>query len=307
MKMTKIASAVTLSLLAGAAFAGEPTVDVYGSLRLALDQDDSQGATSSENKFSRFGIKSSTDLGNGLTGLAVIEYGLTPAQAAAPGTRLAFVGIKGDFGTITHGSQTAVYQTYVRGPYFSNGNDSLRPFTSRQDAITQYAAKGSNYTFVAAVQTEGKDGADVDSYSVGGSYKAGDLNLQAAAVFDNEGDEHGTLMGARAWYSLDAVTLSAFIDQTSENFDVKSTNICVGESTQVVGAYASYKTGAHQVHARYAVNSCENKGDLESVKAEYINYLSKNMQLWVAVESLDTVRDQGEAKLLSELGVRYDF
>jgi len=307
MKMTKIAAAISLSLIAGTAMAAEPTVDVYGSLRLALDSDDSQDAISSENKFSRFGIKSSVDLGDGLTGLARIEYGLTPEQKAAAGTRLAFIGIKGDFGTVTHGSQGTIYQKYVRGPYFTNASDSLRPFTSRQDGVTQYARKGDNYTFMAAVQTEDKDGADIDSYSVGGDYKAGDLKIQTAAVFDNQGEEKGTLVGVRAWYSIDAVKLSAFAEQASENFNTKTSNICAGEETTIAGVYASYKTGAHQVHGRVASNDCSDSGDLQSVKGEYVNYLSKNMRVWVAVESLDTVRDEGEAKLLSELGVRYDF
>ena len=307
MKMTKIAAAISFSLVAGTAMAAEPSVDVYGSLRLALTNDDSVGATSSENKFSRFGVKSSVDLGNGLTGLARFEYGLTPEQKAAAGTRLAFIGIKGDFGTVTHGSQGTIYQKYVRGPYFSNASDSLRPFTSRQDGITQYARKGDGYTFMAAVQTEGKDGADIDSYSVGGDFNAGDLKIQAAAVFDNEGEDKGTLFGARAWYSIDAVKLSAFVDMASENFNTKTSNICGGESTTIVGAYASYKTGAHQFHGRVASNDCDDSGDLQSVKGEYVNYLSKNMRVWASVESVDTVRDEGEAKLISELGVRYDF
>tara|TARA_R110002050_G_scaffold171403_2_gene303421 strand:- start:617 stop:1618 length:1002 start_codon:yes stop_codon:yes gene_type:complete len=305
MTLTRTATAISLSLLATAAIAAEPKVDVYGSVRLALDKEDS--AMSSDDKLTRFGIKASSDIGHGLTAVGGIEYGVDFEQKSAPTLRLGYVGVKGALGELYHGSQTTVWHKFVRGAYFSNGSDSLRMYTIRDDGLTQYYYKGNGFTLGLGVQTEDKDGNNIDTVQAGGEYKIGGFKGQIALVKDKNGDNNGQILGARVWYTLDEMTLSAFTHRASDSFDYKSSNLCSGEKTSTNGIYGAYKTGVHKIHARFAVNKCDQSGDKASRKIEYVNALDKQFQVWVALEKLDTSRTTNDTVAKTELGVRYDF
>ncbi len=67
----------------------------------------------------------------------------------------------------------------------------------------------------------------------------------------------------------------------------------------------------NQVHARYAVNACDIKGDLSSVKVEYIRHYSKNFKLWTSFEQFDSddtrLPSTGEDMSEFQLGARFDF
>ncbi|MDK2776325.1 MAG: porin [Pseudomonadota bacterium] len=337
MKLNALTSAITCALLAAPlAQAAETQTDFYGSLRIGIDSVDAgvdEDGANGRDYLSRVGVKASTDLGNGLTGVGQIEYGIRDdnsidiQQNGQPTLRLALVGLKGSFGEVYYGSQTPLFHKYVRSAYFSDGNDTVRLGTVREDDLTQYYFKGDNYSVAAAIHTEGQDGDDLDSYSFAGEYKAGPVTLQAAYVKDERvGD--GQLMGARAWYKVtDAVTLSAFYHLQDDDFGLyngSTGNIrlvggapgipnCAGQERSAQGIYASYQAGNGQIHGRYAVDSCEDDGDVSSAKVEYIHFLAKNYRLWVSYEALNNDDDRapvstsGDDMSETQLGVRYDF
>ncbi|MDO6806325.1 porin, partial [Wenyingzhuangia sp. 1_MG-2023] len=81
-------------------------------------------AIGSDDELSRIGIKSSKKLDHGLTAVAQLEYEVDHYhQKEGLSLRLGYVGIKGKFGELYHGSQTTVWHKFVRGAYFSNGSD----------------------------------------------------------------------------------------------------------------------------------------------------------------------------------------
>lgn len=314
MNKCKLAAAVSLSLLmSGVAIAGDTQTTAYGSVRLSVENN--EGKVDSQDELSRFGIKGSTKLGNGLTAVGQFEYGVDFHQNAAPKLRLGFVGLKGEFGEIYHGSQTTLWHKFVRGAYFSDGKDSLRMYTIRDDGLTQYYYKKGGFKLGLGVQTEDKDGNNIDTVQVGGEYKSGGFKGQFALVKDKNTDpsdkadkNEGQVLGVRLWYTAGPVTVSAFTHRASDDFDYKTGSLCVGEKTTTDGIYGAYKTGAHKIHARYAVNECDVKGEKTSSKVEYINHLDKKFRVWVAVEqqSGDKARIADDV-LISNLGVRYDF
>lgn len=312
MKMTKIATAITLSMMAGVAVAGETTTTAYGMVRVSLENN--EGAIDSQDELSRFGIKGSTKMDNGLTAFGRIEYAISYDQGAAPGLRQSFVGLKGDFGEITHGSQTTVWHKFVRGAYFSDGKDSLRMYTIRDDGLTQYMYKTGGFKLGLGVQTEDKDGNNVDTIQAGAEYKTGGFKGQIALVKDNNTDSsdptdenEGQILGARVWYTTGPVTVSAFTHRASDDFDYKASNLCVGEASNTDGIYGAYKAGAHKVHARLAKNSCEDSGDIESTKLEYVNVMDKKFKLYASLELLSDGRDSDEDVTITNLGALYSF
>lgn len=343
MMMKKLATAMSLGLLASALVQAEETsTDFYGTLRIGID-DVSAGTPddgmNGRDYLSAVGVKASVKMDNGLTGVGQVEYGIRSensvdvVQNGQPTLRYALVGLKGGFGEVYYGSQTPLWHKYVRSAYFSDGNDSIRLGTVREDDLTQYYFKGANYSVGAGIHTEGQDGDSLDSWSVGGEYKAGPATLQAAYTKDERGDNNGGLLGVRVWYAVnDAITLSAFHHQADDDFDLyggssgnvaltdasvsgskKGINNCAGEERTNDGLYAAYKSGANKVHARYAVDSCDTSGDVSSTKVEYVRYLAKNYNVWVSYEVLNNdearkpTTSSGNDMSEAQVGVRFDF
>jgi len=337
----KVCYAGLLMAASNAAVADEVKTSFYGSLRLGMDYVDAgtvDDAANGRDFLSRVGVKASVALTDSLTGLGKIEYGLRGDDSVnfslndKPGLRQIYVGLKGDFGKVTYGSQTILWHKYVRSAYFSDGNDSLRQGTIRDDDMLQWEKSVGNWRFGAALQTEQQDGDSFDQYQLAAQYKAGPLKLQAALAADQRGDNTGNLYGVRAYYNVtDNVTLSAFYHLAEEDFDLyggnssgnvrlKSTatsgNVggvtsCTNEERSTAGLYGKWREGQNQVHLRYAVNSCDLTGDVNSIKVEYIRYLSKKFKMWASFEQLDSddsrLPSTGEDMSELQLGARFDF
>lgn len=331
---TVLAASLAALMAASAQAANDVNSNVYGSLRIGIDSIDANTKDDGANGrdfLSRIGIKANQKINDKLTVTGQLEYGIGAdfGQKSAPELQLANVGVKGDFGSVTFGSQISMWHKFVRGAYFSDGNDSLRQGTVRDDDLIHYYYKNGGLTVGVGTQVEGRDGDDFDQFTVGSEYKTGALKLQAAYTKDNRGDNKGDLIGARAWYTVsDALTLSALTHQASKDFDLYGGNSAgnvktaslknpVGgcaEDRSTNAAYAQYKLDSGMVHTRYAINSCDKSGDATSVKVEYVHYITKKFRTWVSYEniSLDDKRKAANGAAEDsisaiQLGTRFDF
>lgn len=331
----------TLILCCVSANAADVESDFYGSLRLGADYVDSgtvDDAVNGRDYLSRIGANANIQLTDGLMGLGKVEYGLRGDdgvnfnQNQKAGMRQIYVGLQDKFGKVTYGSQTIIWHKYVRSAYFSDALDSLRQGVIRDDDMLQWEKSFDNWKFGAAIQTKQQDGDSIDQYQLAGQYQYNGLKLQAALTADQQGDNTGNLYGLRAWYDVSkAFTVSAFYHLAEEDFDLyrgnSSGNVrlvsakesgkvggvtaCTDEDRSTVGLYGKWRQGNNQVHARYAVNACDIKGDVSSIKLEYIHYLSKKFRLWASIEQLDNdetrLPSTGESMSEMQLGVRFDF
>jgi predicted porin len=313
----------------------------YGSLRLGADYVDSgssDDAANGRDYLSRVGVNAKVQLSDGLTGIGKIEYGLRGddgvnfKQNQQAGMRQIYVGIKGKFGTVTYGSQTILWHQYVRSTYFADGSDSLRQGAIRDDDMLQWQKSFDNWKFGAAIQTEQQDGDSIDQYQVATQYHNQRFKVQAALAADQQGENTGNLYGLRAWYDISEMfTVSAFYHLAEQDFDLYKGNssgnvrlvstkdtgkvggvtACADEERSTVGLYGKWRLDNNQVHARYAVNACEIRGDVSSIKVEYIRYFSKQFRLWASFEQLDNdttrLASTGENMSEMQLGVRFDF
>jgi len=117
-------------------------IDLYGSIR---PQWVSSGDNVVTDGGSRFGVKGSHDLGNGLSSFYRIEQKVSTANADFPsGGRLAYAGLKGGFGAVAGGQQWTPYYSTIGSPsdiFASNGlsnyNDTGGPF--RAGNVLSYA------------------------------------------------------------------------------------------------------------------------------------------------------------------------
>ncbi len=318
-------------------------VDFRGSLRLGLDYVDAgtdDDAINGRDFLSRVGIHAKKRIADGVALVGTVEYGLRSdnlvdfQQNGDPTLRLAYVGVQSEkYGSLYYGSQTMVFHRFVRGSYFSDGLDSIRLGSIRDDDLLQYYYSTGNLTVGAAVQTERQDGDSFDQFQLGAEYDLDIAKLQVAAIKDNQGINKGTLWGVRGWlYPVDGVTLSAYHHQQTDDFDiyrgstgtvrlrdaategrVDAVPNCPGESRSNTGVYASYRTGNNQIQGRFALDACDVSGDIKSYKIEYARHLSKDARLWISFETLDNdplrapASSSGKSMSQFELGARYDF
>jgi len=121
MQKKLIAAAVAGALATPVAIAD---VAVSGSVRGALKYDGAGSEWSMENAGSRLRFRANSDLGNGQSAFVNYEFGVdTGAGSIQTGTtaRLAFVGIKGDWGQLSLGSQWSTMWNVV-GTYIDQSN-----------------------------------------------------------------------------------------------------------------------------------------------------------------------------------------
>lgn len=318
-------------------------VDLYGSFRGGfdnIDADTEDDGANGRDFLSRVGVKASTKIGEEITGFTQIEYGIRSEnlvdfqQNSGPTLRVAQVGLKSKWGQLIFGSQTLLWHKYVRNSYFSDANDTIRQGTIRDDDLLQYYHSVGKLSFGLGLQLEGQDGDSIDQVQIGGQYEAGPVKLQAAYSSDQRGENTGGLYGLRAFWTInDQVLLSAYTHFAEDDYDlytgsatgnirlrdssiegrVNGVTSCVDEDRTSSGIYARFKINKNQIHARYAVDSCDISGDVESIKVEYVHFINKKYRTWVSFEDLNS--DSGRAPTSSsgadmsalQLGVRADF
>ncbi len=130
MKKTLIATAVSAALMAPVAAQAEADVSLYGRIHHGIwlnSTDGSDSATDFASGGSRFGIKASSDLGNGMTASAHYEFGTnsdsSEDDSGVAATRIGTVGVSGGFGSITLGNQWGAYYNNV--PYLDPTFESI--------------------------------------------------------------------------------------------------------------------------------------------------------------------------------------
>lgn len=341
-----LASAILLTLNSRTTLASDvsvPDVTFYGSIRLGVDYIDAgieDDGANGRDFLSRAGLKASTEIHPGLKLLGVIEYGIREenivdfTQNKGPTLRLAFVGVKGDWGELYYGSQTNLFHKYLRTSYFSDALDSIRQGSVRDDDLLQYYYTSGKWSLGASVLMEAQDGDSFDQYQLGGQVTQGPFKLQLAWSKDNRGDNKGNLYGIRGWWKInEAITVSAFHHYADDNYDIyggsltgtvrlrdaeyegnkNALNACSTESRTSSAIYASYRLIEHEIKARYAIDSCDVSGDVDSVKVEYVYYFNQQFRLWTAIEVMDNEDGRkpttvsGKSFTQVQIGARFDF
>jgi len=174
-------------------FAVQAESGFYGSLRIGLQYADAGGdadATASfRNWASRMGYSGSTELENGMTGFGKLEFGVDTGSSAngngAVSTRLAYVGIRGDFGSLLLGQ---AYHTWyntiiapVDQPWWGSCNGCLS-YTGRSENGLTYSTSSGATSFSATVHmrdqnVDGEFEDDIDGYEIGVTYDTGSLKI----------------------------------------------------------------------------------------------------------------------------------
>jgi hypothetical protein len=137
---------------------------LYGSFRISVADRDGEDLDVRDQS-SRIGIKANIDLGmDGVTGVAHGEWGVNTADGAGFSGRLAYAGVKGDFGQVLVGQQWTQYYLDVVGVTdVTNRNGGPTQDLFRQQNLISYISPNMNgLKFSGQYQADG-DGVDDNS------------------------------------------------------------------------------------------------------------------------------------------------
>ena len=221
MNKTLIAAAVSAALMAPVAVQAEDdgkSVTLYGRIHNGIKFVDTDGADSTTDlngAGGRFGIKASSDLGNGMTASAHYEFSTStdaPGESSVVNeddeeigttgtfgkTRVATVGVSGGFGSITLGVHqwNALYSIANTADYTYTSPGVL--YYDIGPSRTSNTIKYSNSFGPVSLQLDSRvdDSEDGnDGFAVGVSYAVNDMISFAGAIDDSDS---GTLTALQA-------------------------------------------------------------------------------------------------------------
>ncbi len=292
MKKSLISLAVAAAVAAPVAAFADSNVVVYGVANVSADYVNNGGVVTSAAKkkissnTSRLGFKGNEDLGDGLSAIWQVESLIQIDNSGAGNgfaTRNTFAGLSSaSLGTVIMGRHDTPYKLATRAyDVFGDGiadNRSLMggvsgatagaAFDGRQTDVIAYISPAmSGFTVIAgAVQlNEIPNTAQAYALSLAGMYNGGaDLPLTASLSYEEHILDKFVVAGAKesalkagASYAIDALTLAAVYEKTSDNFGIAGANNF--GHTAVYGS-AKYAIGAGAIKAAYAQASTAPSG-----------------------------------------------
>ena len=294
MKKTIIAAAVAAAVAAPAAFAD---VKISGQINAEIfDNDGANGYQMDEN--SDVKISGSEDLGNGMKAFFTINTS-PDATGADFGEDDRYVGLSGDFGTVTLGRFENLLTSKISTFVDNDAADSLTVEvlgvgTSRAQEGVRYQAPSMNgFTIAAEAYLDGQGTqttttANADTVNVMVSYSNAGLTVSAGQSSQEDASEDVTVIGAK--YAMG--DLAATVVMTDS--DVAAT----GEST-VAGI--SYKMGANQIVINHVFEDDATTSTDGDTLVTLKHSLSKATNVYVGFKS----DDDGEDTTL--IGMKHSF
>ena len=234
MQKKLIAAAVAGALVAPAAMADGHGVAVSGSIRTGVEYtgDDWQVA----DNYSRLRFKASSDLGNGQSAYMNYEFRVNSAQGSivtGDTQRLSYVGIKGDWGSLSLGAQWSTafntVGTFIdkTNRYGGTGNTCIQ-YRMKNSVMLSTQLGGLSLMADAQMSTGGDT---VDRATVGGLFALGGLSL--GGVYQS-GD--ADCMGVAAAMNIAGIGISGGFTDTDGGDTGYGVNASIG------GLHLDYET-----------------------------------------------------------------
>jgi len=302
MKKTIVASAIAAVVAAPAAFAD---VSVYGKAHMAMQQKDmGAGGTdvdSIASRASRFGVKASEDLGNGMKAFVKMEWGTdtldggssVSLSSAGSGTvtqqftaRDANMGISGDFGTVAIGRMGGPH----KGTLYAVGNVQLADANGGADFAGGFDSKGGRVSNALAysnsfngvdltIATVGNDTTDnYDDTAISLTTTVGGVKLSAANLNQSGTDDDITIVGAK--FGMGGLTVGVVYEEVDD-----ATN-----DTDTMGVSASYAMGNNVLSLSASSRDFQTAGtaDTDRMAVGFEHKLGKKTSIYASYADVDT-------------------
>ncbi|WP_076918431.1 porin [Pseudoalteromonas sp. SK18] len=309
--MKFVKSSLCLALLSGLSFNALAEVDIYGKANVTVQSsDDGEGSfTEIKSNASRFGLKGSEKISDGLEAVYKFEFQVDVSDADSKGdkdnisARNQYVGFKGGFGQVVIGrNDTALKQSQGKVDLFSDLEGDIKNIFKGENRLGNSVSYASNSyegfkvlaSFIAEDDVDAKNG-----YSVALTY--GDAGLKKSAVYaaiaaDSEVNGYDVVR-ATVQGKIEDFRLGAMY-QTQEKVD---------GSAEADGylVNAAYLMGSNTFKVQYQAMDFDGSDDKSAVTVGVDHKLNKNLKVFGFYSSFDMDNNVDQDYL--GLGMEYKF
>lgn len=301
MRKSAIALAVTAGLFASAATYADTTF--YGSFRTDVFMSDPDGAGDAvwavQDAGSRWGVRGSEDLGNGLSATYQLEARVNSGAfnqgfgGPAFGGRLLWIGLEGGFGAVRIGTQWSPYYIDVIGnldQFNSIGiydNNYTGVYRKNNALLYQTPSSLEMFKVAAMVNMDGAPGErDLDEYNIAATAGFGPANL-GLAYLDNQ------VTDTDQWaVAADVSFAGATLMASYEDFN---------GDVNFIQVYGDYTFGNNIIRAHWGRTDPDGGNETDDFGVGFQHNLSARTRLWAEYADLDDQEQQ------LSLGMRHDF
>lgn len=310
MKFAK--SSLCLALLSGLSFNALAEVDIYGKANVTVQSsDDGEGSfTEIKSNASRFGLKGSEKITDGLEAVYKFEFQVDVSDADSKGdnddnisARNQYVGLKGAYGQVVVGrNDTALKQSQGKLDLFNDLEGDIKNVFKGEnrlgDSITYTSKSYEGFKVLATFIAE--DDVDADNgYSIAVTY--GDSALKKSAVYaaiaaDSEVNGYDVVR-ATVQGKIEDFRVGAMY-QTQEKVD---------GSAEADGylVNAAYLMGSNTFKMQYQTMDFDDSDDKSAISVGVDHKLNKNLKIFGFYSSFDMDNNVDQDYL--GLGMEYKF
>ncbi len=318
----------------GATFAALPVlsaqaakVKVYGKAEVeVVSIDSTTGAVPDRTEQgdaggrSRWGVKASQDLGNGMKAIAKFEFKLNPSNGSDESNREQSVGLKGSFGTVKLGRLPGTYKMFggVKwDPYTGTFMEARRSGGMSgdgwghngfiNDMIEYTTPKGLGGVTVQAQYIVDESAGDDGSYQVGFKWKGGPIEVIAVTNNRESKDATNSKVGVR--YKAGGFTVFGQYEDVENGGSIRVNG---HKLTKVVdGNHAllgvGYKFGNNVVHGNVGSfdGDVASSPDTDYLAVGITHFFSKKTRVYAGFANTD--QDGVDDVDMWGAGIRFDF
>ena len=344
LKKTALAAAVSAALIAPMAAQAEATA--YGSIRVKLEHSsieppvgDDVSDLGVEDVVSRFGLKGSMDLGNGMKAFGHYEFGVDATNGAIfntpgnnGGNRLGYAGLQGGFGKVALGRQWSpsylTTGTAVVGIVDGFADGALSLVSSSNAAVPVRSSRALTYanqfgpvTLLTLFQFNNDNGTNqssdgtytdqeaLDRADIAVKFKAGPATIALSTIQDSEANGDDSHMGASVVFGFGSGH-SARVHYESYDYGGADDAIAVnvGGIFSLGGGKSIRAVFGQQTDA--VVLSGGTPSDITEIALGFTNQINKATKVWVSGRNRVTEAvASGAETTMTEIntGIRFDF
>ncbi|GJL83199.1 MAG: hypothetical protein DHS20C01_28330 [marine bacterium B5-7] len=280
----------------------------YGRINTAVSYESRDGDNADsvdiKNISSRFGVKGSEDLGNGLSAVYRYEFGVASDIAdVQDNNRLSYVGLSGSFGTVTLGRVwSAAFNSVgtIMDVSQNVGGDAYNGLYRVSNALS-YAVNAGPVALQADLVLDGDNpnSENVDQWNIGATLNAGPVTVAATYVDSDGGDaDDSNYFGLAGRFNLESIWFGAGLSASDDGTvdDAQGIALLAGGSAGDFGWWVSLEN----------IQDDDAGLDDDIINFNVSRFLSKNARVYIEGAFNDAAAE-GADKTEILLGVRKDF
>ncbi len=318
-----IKTAIATAVVAATTVTTIADVNVYGRLRMVAVCTDAGGTTDNdcglENRSSRFGLKASSEISDGLTAFGRYEFGVEADEGRLAGIdeddlvnrktqRLAYVGLKGGFGEVSIGTRWSPYYNHTISPVdptnafggtWNAGAGYLTDFRNTDTINYKNKFGAASVGVQLQMADDDVDSDAIDEVSIGASMKVGSATV-GIGYLDTKDDSSTVAIHARSKFGPISI---------GGTYQDRSPDAAAAADSSAIALALGYGMGGGKtINLVYGETSVDDGGaDPSQIGLEYAHNMGAGFKWFAGFSSEDSGVAGSDDTTRYGAGMRYDF